>query len=263
MNKLLQAYAAETAVLLQKIHETLEQDGRIAAAWLFGSKGRGEGDALSDIDLWVIVEDAAYEAIVAEKRAFVERVGTAVLFLESPQNAPPNGAYLAVQFDAPTAPHHVDWYWQPRAAAVRPPDTTILFDKAGIPKVAEPIKFPGGELDPNLINQPMHFINYFWMMLMVSAKQIWRQPDDEGILYLSYFIGDFHKTQRLLQLPPTHQETAVLPTKASKFAFLTQLADEMQAMMTQLDAQGTAVPQEIVPGAYHFLKMVSLAIDQR
>ena len=249
---------AETAVLLQKIHTKLEQDGRVAAAWLFGSKGRGGGDALSDIDIWVIAEDAAYETIVTQKRAFVQRMGTAVLFLESPQNAPPQGAYLAVQFDAPTAPHHVDWYWQPRSVAVRPLGTSVLFDKAGIPTVDEPVKFPGGKLDPDLINLPMHFISYFWLMLLVSAKQIWRQPDGESIPYLQYYLGDFHKTQTLLGLPTMHLETAVSPTKAAKIGFLTQLADEMNSMMTQLAAQGTAVPHDVVPGAYRFLKMVSV-----
>ena len=257
MNELIQTYEAETAVLLQKIQATLEQDGRIAAAWLFGSKGQGGGDALSDIDIWVIVEDEAYGAIVAQKRAFVQRMGTAVLFLESPQNAPPNGAYLAVQFDAPTAPHHVDWYWQLRSAAVRPLETTVLFDHVDIPTVKEPIAFSGGEPDADLIDHPNHFISYFWMMLMVSAKQIWRQPNFSGIPYLQYFIGDFHKTQKLLGLPLTHQETAVLPTKAAKFDYLLEMADEMTMMMDILDGMGTTVPHKIVPGAYRFLKMVS------
>ncbi|WP_420629978.1 nucleotidyltransferase domain-containing protein [Candidatus Leptofilum sp.] len=257
MNKRIQTYAAETAVLQQKIHTILEQDGRIVAAWLFGSKGRGESDALSDIDVWVIVEDEAYEAVVAQKRAFVQQMGTAVFFLEAPHNAPPNGAYLAVQFDAPTAPHHVDWYWQPRAAAVRPPETKPLFDKGNIPSAPDPITFPGGELNPALMNQPNHFISYFWMMLMVSAKQIWRQPDAEGIPYLQYFIGDFHKSQRLLRLPTTHLETAALPTKAAKIDYLLELADEMKMMMEMLDGLGTAVPHAIVPGAYRFLEMVS------
>lgn len=258
MKSQLLTYMAETAVLQQNIHLTIEQDGRIAAAWLFGSKGRGEGDVFSDIDIWVVVQDEAYETIVADKKAFVERMGTAVFFLEAPQNAPPNGAYLAVQFDAPTAPHHVDWYWQPQSVAVRPPKTKLLFDKGNIPSVLDPTTFPGRELDPALVNQPHHFISYFWMMLMVSAKQIWRQPDGEGIPYLAYFIGDFHKTQALLQRPQTHQETAVLPTKASKIDYLLELADEMKMMMEQLDKLGTAVPYKIVPGAYRFLRMAGV-----
>lgn len=140
--------------------------------------------------------------------------------------------------------------------AVRPPKTRLLFDKAAIPIASEPITFPGGKLDPALVNQPNHFISYCWLMLMVSAKQIWRQPDGESIPYLAYFIGDFHKAQALLDLPQTHRETAVFPNNAARIGYLTQLADEMAEMMGTFAERGTAVPHEIVPGAYRFLRMV-------
>lgn len=54
-------------------------DPRIVAACLCGSHARGEADAYSDLDLDVITTDAAYEAILAERPAFLRRLGEPLL----------------------------------------------------------------------------------------------------------------------------------------------------------------------------------------
>src|SRR4051812_13184180 len=46
------AYRAERDTLLRRVQQALERDPRVAAAWLFGSLGRGSEDALSDLDLF-------------------------------------------------------------------------------------------------------------------------------------------------------------------------------------------------------------------
>ncbi len=51
------------------------------AALLGGSRGRGEADAYSDVDICVIAKDDAYEALIGDRSAFVGRLGTP-LFLE-------------------------------------------------------------------------------------------------------------------------------------------------------------------------------------
>lgn len=256
MKDRIETYAKETAVLLQTLHQTLENDERIVAAWLFGSKGRGGSDALSDLDLWLIMADGAFEELVADKLAFVSDLGELVFHLEAPQNAPVGGAYLAVQFDAPTAPHHVDFYWQPQAIAVRPPETTLLFDKVGIERVDTAVPNIGGQTPAELDNDPMHYIRYFWMMVMVSAKQSWRQPELEEIPYLPYFLPTLHMAQRLANLPEMEMETAVPRTKAAKLEKLYQIADAMKRTMQVLENRGTAVPHNVVPGIYRFLEMV-------
>ena len=45
--------------LLLRIHRQLEADPRFVAAWLGGSYGRAEQDAVSDLDLFVVVKDAS------------------------------------------------------------------------------------------------------------------------------------------------------------------------------------------------------------
>lgn len=57
------------------------RDERIVAGFLGGSHARGEADEHSDLDLCVIVEDEAYEDVVASRAELVRRLGEP-LFLE-------------------------------------------------------------------------------------------------------------------------------------------------------------------------------------
>ena len=57
-------------------------DDRIAAAFLGGSYASGKADAHSDLDLYIITTDEAYEAFVGDKEMFVHQLGEP-LFLEN------------------------------------------------------------------------------------------------------------------------------------------------------------------------------------
>jgi predicted nucleotidyltransferase len=56
-------------------------DLRVVAAFLGGSYARGSADAYSDLDLYLITTDKAYEDFVAGRKAFLQRLGELV-FLE-------------------------------------------------------------------------------------------------------------------------------------------------------------------------------------
>jgi predicted nucleotidyltransferase len=56
-------------------------DARIVAAFLGGSYAAGRADEHSDLDLYLVVEDATYDAFFAERRTFMEQLGAPV-FLE-------------------------------------------------------------------------------------------------------------------------------------------------------------------------------------
>src|SRR5437868_5689604 len=103
---------AERAALLQRAIALLKADERVCAAWLFGSLGRGDADDLSDLDLWVVVEDEHIEEIVAARRDYVARLAEPLLMEEAPQNAPAGGGYLLALYGGDGGPHQVDWYWQ-------------------------------------------------------------------------------------------------------------------------------------------------------
>ena len=67
--------------LLDRFVAACRNDDRVVAAFLGGSRGRGEADAYSDVDLCVIARDDAFQALVGDRAGFVGRLGTP-LFLE-------------------------------------------------------------------------------------------------------------------------------------------------------------------------------------
>ena len=75
------APSAEQAVVLQRFVAACEQDDRIVAAFLGGSFARGQADAYSDLDLYLITTRAAYGDFFAQRAAFMRRLGEPV-FLE-------------------------------------------------------------------------------------------------------------------------------------------------------------------------------------
>src|ERR1051326_5812100 len=102
---LLQARCAERDALLTRAQHVLDADYRVCAAWLFGSLGRGDEDALSDLDLFVVVADDHLHAISADRQTYAAQLGRPLLLPEAPQNAPPAGAYLMALYDGTAGPH--------------------------------------------------------------------------------------------------------------------------------------------------------------
>nr|MBA2285799.1 nucleotidyltransferase domain-containing protein [Ktedonobacteraceae bacterium] len=122
----LQVRRTEQEALLQQALVVLQADQRVVAAWLFGSRGRGTSDALSDLDVWVIVRDEFIEVASAERESFVAQCGSPVLVLEAPQNAPAGGAYLMALYPGQAGVQQVDWYWQRQGDASRPRHAVLL-----------------------------------------------------------------------------------------------------------------------------------------
>ena len=63
MSHSLEVYKENRDTLLGTITDALTNDERFVAAWLTGSYARGEADAVSDIDLTVVVGDAFGESL--------------------------------------------------------------------------------------------------------------------------------------------------------------------------------------------------------
>lgn len=253
-------YLEERQNLLECIRTVLEKDSRIVAAWLTGSLGRGEGDEFSDLDMRVVVADAYIQEIVDQRRHFVTQIEEAVLFVEAPQNAPDSGGYLMAHYDAPVAPHQVDWSWQPLSLATRPNETLLLFDHIGLPSSDKPMVFRQGKPVKEIVERPLHFISFFWAMLMITGKHIVRFPWAEEMDLLPYVLGSIQQTQHFvglesgLEVPPQH-------TPSSKLQILRQLAVQMQQLMPEVVGRGGQVPTAIVPGAHRFLDLVEVALE--
>ena len=171
-------YRDERNELLKRSVERLTDDRRVAAAWLFGSLGRGDADQLSDIDVWVVIEDKHTAAFVAQPAANIELEGPPLFVVEAPQNAPRGGAYLMACYDAPTAPHLVDWYWQPLSEAAVPLEARTLFDWAGLPHSDEKTA-PGQGMSPkrSRTDAANLAIRFFWAMLMIADRMTALLPE--------------------------------------------------------------------------------------
>jgi hypothetical protein len=242
----------------------LVQDERVVAAWQFGSLGRGEGDDLSDLDLFVVVADEHLEAIAAERRAFVARLGEPALLVEGPQNAPPRGAYLMAFYPGAQGPYQVDWYWQAQSAACIPPDTILLFDRAGLPCADGSVTWDyQPEAERTAAEAALQDVSFFWAMLLITAKYVARSPREETMGLLKWALAAMAGVRRFAVLTdplPTHDEIPC-PDAADKVRLLRRLASDMtDILMPRVEARGVVIPTGIVPQAERYLNLIEQVI---
>ena len=116
--------------LVDRIVATLEGNPSVAGALLTGSLGRAEGDAWSDVDVVVFLDDRSIEAVVADRLRWPPGFGEPLYVLDSFWNAPLQGAQVNVLYELPSGlPIYVDWNLWPSHMAGRPDDTTVLFER--------------------------------------------------------------------------------------------------------------------------------------
>ena len=58
----------ERAALLRRVEQVIRRDCRVRAAWIMGSVARGEDDALSDLDLFIVVADDSIAQFIDNRR---------------------------------------------------------------------------------------------------------------------------------------------------------------------------------------------------
>src|SRR6266702_2194189 len=71
----------EQQAVLQRFKEACEKDERVVAAFFGGSLVTEKADEWSDLDIYLITTDEAYDSFFAERQAFVHGLGEPV-FLE-------------------------------------------------------------------------------------------------------------------------------------------------------------------------------------
>ncbi len=254
----LREYQAESEHFLESAVTVLKQDERVQAAWLFGSRGRGDADALSDIDLIVVAQDDLLREVIAERYDYAGKVGKPLFSLESPQNAPPGGAYLMVCYDAPVAPHILDIYWQgSRPATGDKNPLRLLFERGGdgrrLPE-RKRVEEPAAE------GRLQHEIHYFWMMLLIVAKYVCRNPHAAEMHLLQYLPPTYESVRALvghgealnmdLLGAATHEPT-------QKLRVLRYLAKSMNALVGRVPSQTSEL---IFPAVSRYLNMVEESV---
>jgi len=114
--------------LEESLQAGLAGDDRVEAVWAHGSLGRGDEDALSDIDLIVVTAEGLEASFVRTLPEVVARFGPVALANPMPVNAPEGGCFLSVLYDLEPLPIICDWsVWPFRPS--RPADVVVLHER--------------------------------------------------------------------------------------------------------------------------------------
>ena len=248
---------AEREALLARITQKLDGDDRIAAAWLFGSAGRGEADDLSDLDLRVIVFDEHIGGICARRQAYTAQAGEAVLFAEAPQNRPAGGAFLLTLYAGEFGPQEVDWTWQPRSGACLWPGTRLLLNRAVLTQGEMPWGYQPRP-EQTALEEAVQRVCNFWAMLLIIAKYAARTPDEDTMGLIGMSVQPLREVSEFLGQTPRYLMESLPPhgQPEEKVRLLRALAGQMEALMPAVEAQGGSVPWAIVPHARRLLDLV-------
>jgi hypothetical protein len=113
---------------------SLRADSAVEGAALVGSLGAGRADDWSDVDLLLAVDDAALgEFTAAERLAGVP--GTLAFTSDARHNAPLGARADSAVYLIDGLPLRVDRYIYPVSWAAWPADSTVLFDRRGLPRL--------------------------------------------------------------------------------------------------------------------------------
>jgi hypothetical protein len=179
--------------LIERLADVLAKDARFPAAWLYGSLGRGDSDAMSDIDLALVVSEAAAPEIcrrpwmsaahtTPERLALFRLFGEPALIHENHHNASPGGTFTCTIYTGSGLT--VDWMLRPLPVTLRPANTRLLFDKIGIPLEPPVVFAPPAKSAEELAE----LCAFFWMMASITAKYIYRQDQTFVIAWLGRLV---------------------------------------------------------------------------
>lgn len=189
----LTSYQKHRDILLAEITATLSNDKRFVAGWLTGSFGRNNADAVSDIDINLVVSKMDSMSLCLrpsqvsaktspERFSLLSQFGTPALIHENNNNAPEGGTFTFVLYAESAI--MVDWTLIPQSKASRPYQSKILFDKARI-SVSNPP-------EPEDLEQSRKYVAeqwaFFWMMTAVTVKYIIR---GDGV-FVAQWIENLH-----------------------------------------------------------------------
>lgn len=122
------SFIAAREALIERLRAVAKEDDRIAACWLQGSLADGTSDALSDVDAYLAVAADDFDAVFAERRTIVGRLGP-VLFLAD-SIIPGLSSVNAVL----AGPAKLDLFFErlSRSPEVNRPAAVMLVDKVGL-----------------------------------------------------------------------------------------------------------------------------------
>lgn len=239
MKTSLQAYRQSREDLLTRIVTDLSHDERFRAAWLTGSYARNDADAVSDLDLHLVVAEAYCESLcarqeqvsyrtTAERFAVFSKFGTPALIHENNNNAPEGGTFTFVLYAESAL--MVDWVLIPLPNAKRPYQSRLLFDKAKVNISPQP--------EQEEVVQSRKYVAeqwaFFWMMLAITIKYLIRGDS----VFVTHWLEELHRInheieRRMNRLPHKYTRGSLSqfgPTHEKQIESIGQLCIRMQKL---------------------------------
>ncbi len=252
MDNTIEIYVKQRESFLQTIIEKLSSDKRFAAAWLTGSFAKGEQDALSDIDLTLVVTDEHCQSLCTrpkivsaqttkERYQLFSMFGNPYLLHENNNNAPEGGTFTFVAYDQNAI--MVDWILRPFSGAQRPEGVRLLFDKVNIP-VQSP---PQIESQEQRVDEASEIMAFFWMMAAVTVKYIYRGDDVFVNTWLEELAKLVSEVERRIKgqvwqyQRGSHTELRITPEE--QITAIRQLCEQMENLKQEVSRLGGYVPE--------------------
>ncbi len=254
----LSAYAVARDRAFLALVANLAADDRFSGAWLSGAHGRGEDDEWSDFDLHLAVHDDVLEELVAEPRPLFELAGEVLLVQANfPSDSMPDGRFWLVMYPGPV---HIDWNIGPASAAVRPLNSTLLFERIPIPVAAEPSALATGEVR----DVAQKALEFFWAMAPIAVKYAGRGWTRRAVQQEALLAAAFDRLWRTTHHRPLRSQDAYDQNRPPDVAMLAAMptldatidasavlravstyCDVVESLHPALAALGAAVPERM------------------
>ena len=267
----------ERAELLRRVDQCVRRDCRVRAAWIMGSVARGEDDALSDLDLFIVVADDAIAEFIDNRRVHAAEPARPLLLMDNLANAPPGGAYLLALYEGKAGPQNIDWFWQAESMTCRQDDGKILFDRAGLRaapgaqrgSIVHRSSGPPLGPNPSLTDLLTHKIAFFWSMSFIVAKYIARR-DRESVARMTGVVTRTLKEAAAL----CHSGVALsegykamvagleAASATTQLQVLRDLARHAEALGGQAAARGVVLPSEAITQVYRFFELAEALLTR-
>jgi predicted nucleotidyltransferase len=249
----------------------LEADPTVAAAWLFGSEGRGDADELSDVDLMVALRDAeeGVDATLAKVESRFDEFGDVLAVEERSERALEGGRAFVVTYPAPVEALTVDWFWQPASSAPLGTDARLLVDKVGVSPVDPPVEtsslLPGpvpgrGGTAPRRAarrsERLQERVSWFWATAPMIAKWLargWTPSAESELQRLAHVVEEAHAFLGRQTAAQADGERPVEPDSVRALARLRSAIVELAGVTDALTEAGIVVPS--TDPAYGWLEL--------
>lgn len=247
MNRSLQKYRESREHLLTRIVETLSNDERVVAAWLSGSYSRNDADAVSDLDLTVVIADQYSQRLcqkleqvtsqtTTERLEIFRQFGEPAILHENNNNAPEGGTFTFTLYANSSL--MVDWILIPHHKASRPLEAHSLFEKSRIPVI--PVATP--ERSEQRAKVASERVAFFWMMLAITAKYLVRRDQVFVTQWLEELSKILQEVERLIAGNPwqyvRESRTVLEPGISAQKQSMLKVGNKMESLLPRLLSMG-------------------------